>query len=591
MADEKDDPESVEEGADEEPEGAEEAEDREEASASDGDEVSVDEGQSEGEDSDGGGDSSDLVDKMAESDKLEGVSKGEIADALSEVASDADQDDLAEAVSSLAGDEEASDEDEASAEDAQEDVEVEGEIDEAEDDREGEQEEAGDDADEEVADEEESTEEETDREPEPAREPAAAAEVDEDAIGGVFRPDEEQEEPDAPLADRDELGDSDESATGILAVGGISVVLLAVGLVWLFGFSKQGERLVHLFKGDLKEYELAESKKTQAELREKQRKVIDDTPKIGTLEMRGKPQYALIKLDGQAQYASPEGSDYWKAMRLTPKTNFPVFYVEDDHELTIESPGHKTRKVQLQKGNWTPVSDSVPDLDDAALKYNNRIQVTLVPESRARELEFHKRMEKDPENDFYGEVTIESKPEGAKIIFDGSPLKNEDGEELKTPVTFEKYYVEPEEDDEDDEENGSSEEDGLEEKKVKVDMPPDKGHKIQLVPPEGKDYPKFVSGLQREMWTCEWKDGEVPDNPSPEGCNYKFELSVDFDEVKSFIENRKSTRQKIKDAWADAQEQIDTIVEEANKKAGVKPKKKKKKKSGSKSKEKGSGSE
>jgi len=585
MADEKDDPESVKEGADEEPEGAEEAEDRDDASGSGSDEGAKDEAHSEEESTDGdGGPSSDVGDTMAESDEPESGSADENADVLSDVDSDADQDDRAGAVSSHAEDDDTSDREDVSGEVAEEDVSVEGEV--GESDGELEEEEVAAEN-EETADDGESTGEESAESEDDEQTPELATAADVDAIGGVLRPDEDQEEPEVPPAGRDDFGDTGESSTGLLAVGGISVGLLAVGLVWLFGFSAQGERLVHLFKGDLKEYELAESKKTQAELREKQRKVIDDTPKIGTLKMRGQPQYALIKLDGQVQYASPEGSDYWKPMRLTPKTNFPVLYIEDEHEVTIESPGHDTRTVGLEKGNWKPVENSVPDLNDAALKYNNSIQVTLVPKSRARELEFHKRMEKDPENDFYGEVTIESEPEGATIIFDGEPLKNEDGEELTTPVTFEKYYVEPDEPDEDDEENGDAE-DGLEEKKVKVDMPPDKGHKIRLEPAEGNDYPTYVSGLQREMWTCEWKDGEEPDNPTPEDCNYKFELSVDFDEVKSFIEERESTRQKIKDAWEDAQNDIDTIVEEANKKAGVEPKKKKNEnleKSGAKSKE------
>jgi len=548
-------------------------------------------GEQEADDGSGGG-ASDTVEEMAESEELEGLSKEAIADALSDAAGDLEEEDLAEAVASLAesdedgeevgddaegeetsGEEEDTDEEESPDETSQEAEAADGEEDSAESDA------RGDGGESEGEDEQD---DETDRaaeEARPTRKPAPG--LVESVIGGIFTPDRTDEEPDSAYID-DDLEGEGTSSTGILAAGGVSIVLLTAGLVFLFGFSKQGERLVHLFKGDLKEYELADSKRRQAELREKQRQVIEDTPKIGTLKMRGKPQYALIKVDGEIQYGKPEGSDYWKRMRLTPKTNFPVFYVEDKHEISIESPGHMTRNVTLEEGNWTPVGDSVPDLDDAALKYQNQIRVTLVPESRARELEFHKRMEKNPENDFYGEVTIESKPEGAKIIFDGAPLKNEEGEELTTPVTFEKYYVEPEEEDdeegEESEEAGDGESEGLEEKKVKVDMPPDKGHKIQLELPDSKgDYPKFVSGLQREMWTCEWKDGEEPDNPSPEACNYKFSLSVDFEELKSSIEKRKSTRQEIKDAWAKAQQQLDSIVEEANRKAGVKRKKKKKK--------------
>ena len=370
-------------------------------------------------------------------------------------------------------------------------------------------------------------------------------------IGGVFNPESYADDPesadgelqDAYLGDRDlEGSETDGVNKTIFMFGAIAVLLLAGGSWGLLSFSNQGDRIVHLFKGDLKEYERAKARQEKRRFEEKQ---LAQLPSFGTLKLRGYPKYSTLELDGEVQYGKTPDSGEWRPVILKKDTQFQNLDIEKEHTLAASAPGHKSVDWKLTEDMWNQVSGS--DVD-----YTRTLNVNLIPESQERQWEFKERMKKNPDNEFYGEVTINTKPEGAKIIFDGKPLLDEEGEPRKTPVTFEKAYYE-------DEESGD-----IKEKKVKVDMPPDEGHKIQLRMEDG-DYPKYVTPLERQMWTCEWKEGEPPEEPPyAKGCNYKFEVDLDFDKLKSYIEERKKEKERIKKQ----NEKIDEKVKKVQKKAG-----------------------
>jgi hypothetical protein len=363
-------------------------------------------------------------------------------------------------------------------------------------------------------------------------------EDDEGLVAGVFRPDDPvgvQDDEGGYLGEDDLEGYEPEqtiSAGRIFGIAAISILVIAAGGYAVLAATGQTTRFVHLMKGDLREWERAKSIQAQDEHEEKMNAQL---PKYGTLNMRGNPLYSLIKLNGEVQYGKTPKSGEWKALRLTPGTNFQGLDAEKTHELTVTAPGHETFKHTLTPGQWNPVSGSQVEVQKA-------ITANLTPMSRDHQIEFMQRMQKDTENNFFGEVTITSKPEGATIIFDGDPLLNEEGEELKTPVTFKKYYKR-------DKKKDDAE---LVEKKIRVDTPPDRGHKIQLRMPDS-DLPKYVSPLERQMWTCNWKDEDEiedleEDAPYTSRCNYTYKLDLNFNKLQSYIDERQKQREQIKKA-------------------------------------------
>ncbi|GEM_PF-2825104 len=462
-----------------------------------------------------------------------------------------DNDDLADTLAALA--EEAGD---AESEDAQPDEE--GNVADKDKDQES-TEETSDDVDtsedsevEQASDQEESVEEESSTESqEESSDDAEASDADETASGepdaedqegliaGVFRPDDPvgvEDDSDGGYLGEDDLeGYEPEqtiSAGRIFGIAAISILVIAAGGYAVLAATGQTTRFVHLMKGDLREWERAKSIQAQDEHEEKMQAQL---PQYGTLNMRGNPLYSLIKLNGEAQYGQTPESGEWKALRLTPGTNFQGLDAEKTHKLTLTAPGHEKFEHTLTPGQWSSVSGSEVEVQKA-------ITANLTPVSRDHQIEFMQRMQKDTENNFYGEVTIKSTPEGATVIFDGEPLLNEDGEELKTPVTFEKYYTRDKKKDDPE----------LVENKVRVDTPPDRGHKIQLRMPDS-DLPKYVSPLERQMWTCNWKDEDEiedleEDAPYTSRCNYTFTLNLNFNELQSYIDERQKKREEIKKA-------------------------------------------
>lgn len=469
--------------------------------------------------------SADAAEAIAQSGEFDAVEQGEFREKLLEMAEDAGDAELAEQIASLGGDAGARDEKGGG----------------------------------------EATGGEGDSVPPPealeegppeADEAATPDAADDAAVGGVFAPSGGDEAsagagaPDDSYLDEDDLGeysDGESSGSRVFLIGGGIVLLLAGIVVALFAFTSQGKRLAYLLKGDLKEYEYQQKQQHEDKLREKQREIIDDAPKIGTLRMSGFPSHALIEVDGEGLYAQTPESKHWREIRLQADTQFPIFEIDGEHTVTVSSPGFEPKDWKLTLGMWDPVEASVPDLEDAALKYNKKLDVTLDPKSPGHLTEFEKRMEKNPDDDYYGEVMISSKPKGAKIIFNNKPLLDEEGEELETPVSFEKRYFE-------DEETGK-----IEEEKIKVDTA--QHHKVVLKMPEEKgEYPTYVSPIKRQMWSCSWKDDEEPEEASPEECDYTFELNVDFDQLKSFAERREKDRKKIKKAWAEARDKVNSLA-------------------------------
>jgi hypothetical protein len=423
---------------------------------------------------------------------------------------------------------------------------------------------------------------------------------DEDGtIGGVFNPDsvhETGDDPDVnlqnPYLHKEDIDYEDTEWNPAVVIMGTLLVLLTGGFMYfLMTQTEQGKRVKALLQGNLKEYERAKARRAKQKWKEE---MLSQLPKYGTLTLRTtnkQYKYSKIRLNGEVQYGklshpltedsfhkyeqqkdesgdsggedandetaetdSNQGDDggkkgkgsekgdggmpkvtEWRAVRLRiPSTKFQNLNVEEKHGVEVRAPNYKPKEWELTEGAWTEVEGST-------MNYKKKLNVNMVPRSGERQIELQQRLKKDPENNYHGKVEIKTIPSGARVMFNNEPLLNEEGEEMKTPVTFKKFYIRNEEDDE------------LEEKKIRVDTKPGRGHKIQVRMPDSEgDYPNFITSLERQMWTCNWKEESkieaLPDDaPYPKRCNYTFDLEVDFKGMKDYIEEQKKEKKEVKE--------------------------------------------
>lgn len=388
---------------------------------------------------------------------------------------------------------------------------------------------------------------------------------DTSAVDGVLRPGGSAPAPSNASDDflsPSDLGDYDapKSKTVPMLVGIIAVLLLVIvgGGIMATG---QADDLVALFKGELREKRIAEARMKEEQFEAEQLAKLDT---FGNLMISGNPQYALVKLDGQMQYGRT--SQGWREVRVGTSAGVQDLKVKETHQIEFSAPGFEPTTIEVTEGKWQEVPGS---------GYSYAVTPSLLPVSVHAKQEFDARMSEDVDNEYFGKITINSMPSGAKIVFNNKPLLNEKGEELVTPVTFDKYY-------EKDEKTGK-----LEEKQVKVDTALDVGHKIQAyieyesTCPEGATtppqcgtvdnccpdecdvatdsdckWPKYVTSLTRPMWTCTWNtdDGQPPAE-IPKGktiqhfCDYSFTLDLDFNGLKNYIVAREEERKRIMDQY------------------------------------------
>jgi len=377
---------------------------------------------------------------------------------------------------------------------------------------------------EEEAEEEEAEEEKVAAKPEKKKKKSAG-------IEGVFTPDSDggSSEPLDSYLDEDDLGDFSpaEGSWKPYAIGVGVVLLLSVGAIFAVG--GPGD-LMALFRGEYRERKIAEAEQAEEKYRQEQ---LAKMNKFGNLLVSGYPQYATIKLDGEVQYGQTSSGE-WRALRMGASTLLQGLDAKVDHVIEITNPGFEPKKVELKPGMWQE--------NPAGGDSQYQIDGSLTPQSVEAKQEFEARLTSDVDSDYFGKITINTIPSGAKVFFNNKPLLDEDGNEMRTPVTFENNYVK-------DEETGK-----LEEAPARVDTVIDVGHKIQLqMPEEAGEYPKHVLALQRGMWQCEEKsDKELrrynPETDSPqERCNYAFTYDFSFDALKAYVEKREAEMKAVEE--------------------------------------------
>src|SRR5690554_4124553 len=359
-----------------------------------------------------------------------------------------------------------------------------------------------------------------------------AARSDAQEIAGIFNPSASD---DAPLdyssdyLDEDDLGGHKKGGTNMVLVGTIVVLVLILAGV-ILQFTNLGEDISLLVRGEYREKKLAAVAKEEADFKAAQLAALE---KFGTLNVTGSPLHSLVKLDGQIEYA-PTSSGTWRELRVTSPSGkiFRNLKIKQPHTIELSSPGYKTESIELTEGMWVGTEDSTA--------YTKQISLNLMPQSVQNQAEMEQRMDtSDTDGDYYGTITINTIPAGAEVIFNNKPLLDKKGEALVTPVTFSEYYVKDEKTNK------------LEKKEINVDTPPDVGHKIELKVPEtlGKFVP-FATPVQRQMWTCHWKDGQAPDSPARgkkfrDYCDYKFSFDMDFNALNTYIERREAEKARI----------------------------------------------
>ena len=337
--------------------------------------------------------------------------------------------------------------------------------------------------------------------------------------------------------DRGDLDIPEKSNMGLYL--GIAPGALAIGIGAVLAFGSV-EDIGALFRGELRERRLAEKERIEEEYRQEQLAKLD---KFGNLMIGGYPQYAEVKLNGQYQFGQTSTGE-WRELQLGPSTVFQNLNIKKDVSIAVTAPGFKTTTIEMTQGKWleTPSGD-----------FSFAASANLEPVSPEAKQEFDTRLSPDVETEYFGEITISTTPPGANVIFNNVPLMDEKGEVLKTPVTFSKYFVK-------DETSGK-----LEERPVNVDTVLDKGHKVQLqMPKEAGEYPMYVTSLQRQNWTCNWKTEDqlkaekfnADKDSVQKKCNYTWNFNFDFNNLKTFIKTQEEERKAVEERNRLMQESI-----------------------------------
>lgn len=350
------------------------------------------------------------------------------------------------------------------------------------------------------------------------------------AIEGIFHPGQSDIDV-SSLPARDSQYDVEVKSGTMKSVVFIGVVL-AVLLGTMVVTGRTGD-VISVIQGDYLEKKIATTRLEEEAHRQAQ---LDALDRFGTLLLKGEPWDALVRLNGQVQYGQTSSGE-WRELRLGASTPFQNLKIKELQKFEVSAAGHTPQAYEVTEGMWQEAPGGVD--------YRYELTATLAPASELEHQEFNLRMEGDLENDYHGSVKITSVPEGAKVIFNNNPLLDKDGNELVTPVTFDRNFVK--------DEAGK-----LVEEMVRVDTPPDNGHKIQVQFADNEEMPKYVTQLQRRMWTCEWKEGADTSKLDSklalkEVCDYTWALDMNFTELKSYIETRAAEEKRIIDQMKEFQ--------------------------------------
>ncbi len=349
----------------------------------------------------------------------------------------------------------------------------------------------------------------------------------------------------------------------MMAIIGLLVLVIAGMAIMMTG---SGDDLMSVFKGNLKEKKLAEKKMLEEAYAKEQK---ENLRLFGNMLIDGYPKFSEIRINGKKYYGRTSKGE-WREVRIGTTNGIQDLEIKKTHNLEVSLPGYESRKDTVKQDMWQPATG-------AAFGY--AYNATLTPKSEIEKSEFDARMSQDSENEFFGKVTLTSNPAGATVRFANEPLLDEKGNALKTPVTFSKWYAK-------DKKTGK-----LVGNDIRVDSTIDRGHKIQLsmeypnscpdaLPACGVSdgccpsectvatdmdckSPKIVDALNRQMWTCNWKDGAAPKEIAKgksiqHYCDYSFTYNYDIDAIKNFIVEGHKEREAIKaeaKAFKEAQKQ------------------------------------
>ena len=342
-------------------------------------------------------------------------------------------------------------------------------------------------------------------------------------VDDIFNPNKDDDENLGDYLGLDDVDEEPKNPVNKLLVGVIIVLIVGMGGV-VYATTDFFDDFVLLVQGNYQEEKQRQVRQAEREHMEAQ---LAGMPRFGNLVISGNPQHALIKLNGEVQFGQPPESEQWRALRVGPGTAIQDLSIDTVHEVEVTAPGHEPRTFTVTEDMWRP----------HAADYFYEISATLTPAGSEAFDEFSTRMEMG--GDVYtGTVDFVTVPEGAQILVNSRVALDEDGEEIRTPATLEKYWTYDEEEDE------------LVERDFRVDMPPNRGNRVEVIIPDDDELPEYLMGLQRAMWECEWKDDaerdRLPASASiQDHCNYVFSVNVDFNDLKRYIEEQEAERERI----------------------------------------------
>ena len=403
-----------------------------------------------------------------------------------------------------------------------------------------------------------------------------------------------------PIVDDDEPIKTGGGTVKLLVAVIVALILaMVVGGLFITG---KFEDVVAVADGTYRDKMDAEKRRIEEENR---KKMLEALKKYGTLDVRGAPDKALVRMqfDGDAAprivYAPFSENSPFTELRLP--TTIQNLSIDKPVSILVAAPGYNNNQLTVKEESWQ--ERSMTDYVYSTTMY-------LEAQSGMQD-ELIDRLEPHDE-DFYGKLVIESNPPGAFIKINGIQVFK-GGAPVRTPATITEYPVlEQVHVDAVTAEartaqqlcdKGSApmceEAEGLaakakefqeklaerkkkpETKLIKINTPPDIGDKIDLWFADSA-MPRYVTTVWRRLWICDLKPeneiARLPKDAKPIAkCDYVYRVAgtdvaqpgqpapsavADFEAIKVEIQRRKAIELEMEQQAAE-RERLKKEAEEA----------------------------
>ena len=166
---------------------------------------------------------------------------------------------------------------------------------------------------------------------------------------------------------------------------------------------------------------------------------LESRPKYGTIRIATRPGFSLIEIEGQPRYVEHPDNPDW-LVETRSGTVFDDMDIAQHYVAHVSTPNFEPLAIQLFP--WGQ-DNSLWQQNSEDGTYGFELNEIMQPRIDLAD-EFLLRMTPAPEAaELYGAITIETSPSGAEVRYNGRLLVDENGNALRTPVTFNTYPPPP----------------------------------------------------------------------------------------------------------------------------------------------------